>query len=118
MVACVYKTLVSSYNLVSIIFTEGLLFSFEILYSSLCSYKELQNLNDIYRIVNSLNSLLHASLQPKFNFSSQLSEEITLNPPIKFWKFLAEGVYWIERTRIIYDIYIIYNIMILNNISA
>lgn len=69
-VACVYKTLVSSYNLVSIIFTEGLLFSFEILYSSLCSYKELQNLNDIYRIVNSLNSLLHASLQPKFNFFS------------------------------------------------
>lgn len=33
-------------------------------------------------------------------------------------KFLAEGVYWIELTRIIYDIYIIYNIMILNNILA
>lgn len=124
MVACVYKTLVSSYNLVSIIFTEGLLFSFEILYSSLCSYKELQNLNNIYRIVNSLNSLLHASLQPKFNFFSQLSEEITLNPQLNsggfftlifnennhLIMFLAEGVYWIERTRIIQYMIYIYNI--------
>lgn len=132
MVACVYKTLVSSYNLVSIIFTEGLLFSFEILYSSLCSYKELQNLNDIYRIVNSLNSLLHASLQPKFNFfsPSQLIEEITFNPSIKFWRFFYIDFQWKQSSDHVFGrgcvldwtnknhIWYIYNIMILNNISA